>query len=648
MINSQQVNLRNRHFFLLDLVLLVCAPFLALLLRVNSFEAILQFAMGLLNYTLFVLCVRLICFYWLGLYRHYWQYASVPEMGDIAFMVGLSSVVVSVVFFASRPIAFDLFYLPRSLPLIESLLVLVLVGGTRFSVRLYNQIGQRPQKNAQQVLVVGAGEAGSMIVKELKRSPRLGLRPVGFVDDDGSKQGMLIHGIPVWGSLLTLTKTIRRLKVDQVIIAMPTAPGRVIRQVVETCEAAGLRPQTIPGIYELIDGTVTVNQLRDVQIEDLLRRDSVETDITAVQALLKGQRVLITGGGGSIGSELCRQILRSEPSHLILVGHGENSIFAIYHELKRLNRGATQIEAVIADTRLAARLHSVLRTHRPAVVFHAAAHKHVPLMEMNPSEAITNNVLGTRNLLEASLAVGVKRFVMISTDKAVNPTSLMGASKRVAEMLVHKAAKESGRPFVAVRFGNVLGSRGSVVLTFQRQIAQGGPITITHPDIERFFMTIPEAVQLVLQAAVLGEGEEVFVLDMGKPIKILDMAHDLIRLSGLEVGRDIEVVFTGLRPGEKLYEELFIDSETYVRTCHEKIFLAANASQLIPAGLANLVDALEAAGLRDDVIAIRRLLGQIIPEFHPNPSSQNLPTHLTSTPSPHPSAPSHPPLVTSH
>lgn len=644
MIQKLKFNLRNRHFFVIDFVLLMLTPVIALWLRVESPDSLARFGFGLLNYTLFALIIRLTCFYWLGLYRHYWQYASVSEMGNIAFMVGLSSVTILGVFYATLLANVAIFRLPRSLPLIETLLVLLLIGGTRFSVRLYKQVSQQPYQDAQRVLIVGAGEAGSMIARELKKVTRLGLRPVGFVDDDALKQRMLIHNIPVLGSLDMLSKIIRRLKVDQVIIAMPTAPGRVIRQVVETCKEAGIHPQTIPGITELIDGTVTVNQLRDVQIEDLLRRESVQTDITAVKNLLKGEKVLVTGGGGSIGSELCRQILRSEPSELVLVGHGENSIFAIYHELLSVSSSKTKIYAVIADTRLAPRLHAIMCKHKPDIVFHAAAHKHVPLMEMNRSEAITNNVLGTHNLLDAALAVNVKRFVMISTDKAVNPTSMMGASKRVAELLVHKAAKESGRPYVAVRFGNVLGSRGSVVLTFKRQIAQGGPITITHPDIERFFMTIPEAVQLVLQAAVLGEGEEVFVLDMGKPIKIMDMAHDLIRLSGLEVGQDIEVVITGLRPGEKLYEELFIDSENYTRTRHNKIFIAANASQLAPTNLPELVDALEAAGLRDDEVAINRLLHQLIPEFQHPPTAPNQPP-ITSH---QPPAPSHQSLATSH
>ncbi len=366
---------------------------------------------------------------------------------------------------------------------------------------------------------------------------------------------------------------------------MPTASGDVIREITSTCELLGLETKIVPAMQEILDGRIRADQLRDVDIEDLLRRDPVKTDIMAVKQLVAGRRVLVTGGGGSIGAELCRQLLYCGPSELILLGHGENSVFETFHALRRLGLKGPKLTPLIADVRFPTRIKTLLEQTRPEIVFHAAAHKHVPLMELNPAEAITNNILGTQNLLEAALATGVQRFVMISTDKAVLPTSVMGASKRAAELLVHQAAKKSGLPFVTVRFGNVLGSRGSVVLTFKKQIAAGGPVTVTHPDIKRYFMTIPEAVQLVLQAAALGNGEEVFVLDMGDPVKIVDLARDLIELSGYEVGRDIEIKFIGLRPGDKLFEELFIPGEEYERTTHEKIFIAANASRFVPDGL---------------------------------------------------------------
>ncbi len=465
---------------------------------------------------------------------------------------------------------------------------------------------------------MGAGSAGAMMVRELRENPQVGLEPVAFVDDDPQKRDMSIHGVPVLGGSEEIPRLARQLGVQQVIIAMPSAPGRSIRRVLELCERAGVRAKSMPGIYELLDGKVSVRQLRDVQIEDLLRRKPVRTDIGAVYELLRGRRVLITGGGGSIGSELCRQVLRCEPSELIVLGHGENSVFAIEGALRRAAPRAVTITPVIADIRFPERIDAIFARHQPEIVFHAAAHKHVPLMEANPAEAITNNVLGTRNLLRAAEASGVRHFVMISSDKAVNPTSVMGASKRVAELLVHQAALRTGRPFVAVRFGNVLGSRGSVVLTFKEQIAAGGPVTVTHPEMTRYFMTIPEAVQLVLQAATLGSGGEVFTLDMGEPVKIVDLARDMIELSGLEVGRDIEIAFTGIRPGEKLYEELFVAGEDYERTFHEKIFIACNASNLVPVALDESVRLLEHAARRDDARTILNTLCALIPGFsHP-------------------------------
>ncbi len=372
----------------------------------------------------------------------------------------------------------------------------------------------------------------------------------------------------------------------------------------------------MPGLYELLDGKVSVNQLRPVQIEDLLRRDPIQTNIEAVEHLLNGKRVLITGAGGSIGSELCRQVARCLPSEIVLVGHGENSIFDIHNELKKAVPAVT-VHAVIADTRFADRIASVFADHCPHVVFHAAAHKHVPLMEGNPSEAVTNNIVGTRNLLDAAVAYGVERLVMVSTDKAVNPTSIMGASKRAAELLVHQAAQKSGRPYVSVRFGNVLGSRGSVVHTFRKQIAAGGPITVTHPEMRRYFMTIPEAVQLVLQAATIGVGNETFVLDMGEPVRLVDLARDMIELSGLEVDHDVDVMFTGLRPGEKLFEELFVTGEEHQRTSHDKIFVARKSGSSVPTSMDHLMYALERAAQEDDTEMIFLLLQTLIPEFQP-------------------------------
>ena len=412
------------------------------------------------------------------------------------------------------------------------------------------------------------------------------------------------------------------------IIAMPSLPGKTIRRQTDLCRAAGVEPRTLPALHDLIGGRVRVEQLRHIDIEDLLRREPIQTDLEAVSALLTGRRILVTGAGGSIGSELCRQILRFRPRELILLGHGENSIFVIQRELLRMAREMgsasaqpTIMTAVIADVRFAERVNHVFEQHRPEIVFHAGAHKHVPLMEQHPTEAILTNVCGTENVLAAARRSGVERFVFISTDKAVNPTSVMGASKRAAELLVLRAARETSKPFVVVRFGNVLGSRGSVVLTMKDQIARGGPVTVTHPEMVRFFMTIPEAVQLVLQAAVIGTGGEVFTFDMGDPVRILDLAHDLIRLSGLREGEDIDIEIIGTRPGEKLYEELFLKSETYRRTSHDKIFTTAYAATNSVPDLDARLQALKQAASTGDGLAVRDRLRALVPQYQPSTDS---------------------------
>jgi FlaA1/EpsC-like NDP-sugar epimerase len=577
--------LRNRHLLIADLLLLPLAAYLSFLLRLESFD-FATYGRGFILLAGLALLITPLVFRRAGVYSRYWRYASVEEMLLLAGAVTVAVVLagglslVAVRLLPGHP------PLPRSIPLIFLPLALAVTAGPRFAARLTARSARWNKNNGrsngarpQPVLIMGAGDAGAMIVREMQNNPHLGLEPVGFLDDDLGKHDVKIHGVPVLGDRHAIPAAVKKHQVRQVIIAMPTAPGAAIRDIVRICKEAGVSARTIPGIYELLDGSVSVKQVRDVDIQDLLRREPVQTDIAAVRELLRGKRVLVTGGGGSIGSELCRQILCCEPARLIILGHGENSIFEISEELKP--QAATlgvQLVSVIAGIRFAERMCVVFEEHRPQIVFHAAAHKHVPLMESNPGEAITNNVGGTRNLLDVAMASDVERFVMISTDKAVNPTSIMGASKRAAELLVHAAAVRTGRPYVAVRFGNVLGSRGSVVLTFKKQIAAGGPITVTHPEMRRYFMTIPEAVQLVLQAAALGRGGEVFVLDMGEPVKIADLARDLIELSGLQVGRDVGVIYTGLRPGEKLFEELFIPGEVYARTAHQKIFVANNGA----------------------------------------------------------------------
>ena len=404
-----------------------------------------------------------------------------------------------------------------------------------------------------------------------------------------------------------------RYDVEEVIIAMPRATGIVVRQVVKAAMEAGVQTRTVPGIFDIISGLVAVASLREVEIQDLLRREPIQTDLEQVRVLATGETVLVTGAGGSIGSELCRQLARLEPAQVLVMGHGENSIFDVMAEL---TERYPHLEAVpiIGDVRDRERMRLIFERYRPYAVFHAAAHKHVPLMEENVAEAITNNVLGTKNVAELSAEFGVEHLVMISTDKAVRPTNVMGATKRVAEQIVQEIAEAHERKFVAVRFGNVLGSRGSVVPTFLRQIRSGGPVTVTHPEMRRYFMTIPEAVQLVLQAGAIGRGGEVFVLDMGEPVKVLDLATDLIRLSGLEVGTDIEIRFTGTRPGEKLYEELFFDSESSIPTDHPKVLRAKNGA--LPLGLSTVVDLL-VDGARHSWTdeQLRALLVRLVPQF---------------------------------
>lgn len=625
-LSRKLLSMRNRYFFALDLLIFCVTPLIALWLRTDGLADMARFTQLLVLYTILGLVVRISVFIPLGMYARYWRYASIDELAQIVLAVTVATVIIAIIFIGLFPI-WGLYprSTPRSLPFIDGLLVLIAVGGLRYSLRVLE--GTSRTRNGQteprkRVLVVGAGDTGVIIVREMQANPQLDLEPVAFVDDDPRKHGATIHRVRVVGDCRQIPSVARAYKVQQAIIAMPTAPGEVIRTVTRLCQEANLPVKTVPGIFEILDGSVGVNELRPLEITDLLRREPVALDMTRVRNLLNQKRVLVTGAGGSIGGELSRQIARGNPALLVLMGHGENSIFDGANDLGRVFP-QLDLRTIIADIRDAERLRVVFDRYRPQVVFHAAAHKHVPLMEENAEDAVTNNVLGTRNLVQIAANGGVEYLVLISTDKAVNPTSVMGATKRVAELLVQQAAARTGRCFVAVRFGNVLDSRGSVIPFFKRQIAQGGPVTVTHPEVKRYFMTIPEAVQLVLQAAAMGKGGELFVLDMGGPVKIVDLARDLIRLSGLVEGRDIEIVFTGLRPGEKLSEELFISDENYDRTAHEKIFAARNGALHIPfsapdyADLDHAVDALITTAQAGDVNGIRRLLRVIVPEYRP-------------------------------
>ena len=640
--------LRNRHFLIIDIVVLSITPILALMVRIDGSAVLAPYAAVLIAYTIVAMVVRLAIFYPCGLYSRYWRYATVDELLMTLWAVFCSTVGLTALCYFTMRTTGPLFHLaqqialacglkdqvglPLSIPLLDGLLVLLSVGSTRFSVRIAYRVPSASHAiDAKSVLIVGAGVVGQITAKELRSNPDLGLRPIGFIDDDPNKQHLHVANLPVLGGREVLPEVVREYGIDQVVIAISTAPGKTIRTFLQLCEEAGVPARTVPSVSAILEDKVRVSSLRNVEIEDLLRREPIRTDVAAVRGFINGARVLVTGGGGSIGSELCRQVFRWGPSEIIILGHGENSVFDTHNELKRLQARAagpssngsgqsenTKLSPVIADIRDRDRIRSVIRQYRPDIIFHTAAHKHVPLMELNPGEAITNNVFGTRHLLDASVDGGVEHFVMISTDKAVNPTSVMGASKRAAELLVLEEAKRSGKCYVVVRFGNVLGSRGSVVPTFRRQIVEGGPVTVSHPDMTRYFMTIPEAVQLVLQASVLGKGGEVFMLDMGEPVKIVDLARDLIELSGLEVGRDIDIVFTGVRPGEKLFEELLIDGESYQPTLHEKIRIARDASPAVPPKIGEALVALDAAAARSNRLDVLDWLRELIPEFQPD------------------------------
>ncbi|MEO8624229.1 MAG: nucleoside-diphosphate sugar epimerase/dehydratase, partial [bacterium] len=531
---------RNRFFFLSDILLLPLAAVLSYLIRFEGANWDVAYGIGLRRFVMVAVPVKLALLLWLGMYSRLWRYASVLDLELIARASAISAAVVTLLGALVLPL---LGLLPQRVPLsilmLDAGLTGIFIGLPRFAARL--RMRHAPTKGSKPAIIVGAGAAGGLIVRELLENVQLGIIPVGFVDDDPLKLGMRLHNVAVLGKLADLAKLANRLNVADVIVAIPSAPGRVVREVVRAASKSGLVTRTVPGMYEILSGEKSVSALRAIEIHDLLRREPINTDTAQVSSLVTGQTVLVTGAGGSIGSELCRQLARLDPSRIVALGRGENSIFELLQELQR-DFPHIRIDPVIADVRDERRMQHVFATHRPYSVFHAAAHKHVPLMEANVTEAILNNVLGTSNVVHCSAMCEAEHFVLVSTDKAVRPTSVMGATKRIAEYIVHEVAIDHGG-YVAVRFGNVLGSRGSVVPTFMRQIAAGGPVTITHPDMTRYFMTIPEAVQLVLQAAAIGQHGEVFVLDMGEPVRVLDLATDMIRLSGLEIGEDIEIKF---------------------------------------------------------------------------------------------------------
>ena len=609
-------NVRNRFVLLGDLVLIIIVVLGSYAMRLDLNTLFPFYTPSILWMVGVALIVKPLIYYEFGLYRRLWVYASVQELKVIVTAVTTASILLSVTMISLFSIGLFRGF-PRSVLAIDWLASILAVGGLRFTFRLLAENKNNPNisnlvANAHRVLVVGAGDAGALVVREMQKNPQIGLIPIGYLDDAREKQNNQIYGVPVVGTLTDLARELDNRQVDEVIIAIPSAPGRVVRLVADVCRLKAVPFRTMPGIYELIGGKVSVNRLRDVDIADLLRRDLTRINDEMVGATITGKVVLITGAGGSIGRELCRQISRWGPSSLVILGHGENSIFEALMELQE-DYPSMPIHPVIADVRDQIRIMEAFKQYRPEIVFHAAAHKHVPLMEMNVSEAVANNVAGTLNVVNVCVAMDVKRFVLISTDKAIRPVNVMGATKRLAEMIVLDAARKTGRSFAVVRFGNVLGSRGSVVPLFKRQIARGGPVTVTHPDMKRYFMTIPEAVHLVLQASALGHGGEVFVLNMGQQVRILDLAEDLIRLSGLEPGRDIEISFSGIRPGEKLAEDLWDEGHTFLRTQHPDIYKVDGQDTLTGDPLAQSVDEMLRLALDGDTEAVVSLMDELIP-----------------------------------
>jgi FlaA1/EpsC-like NDP-sugar epimerase/lipopolysaccharide/colanic/teichoic acid biosynthesis glycosyltransferase len=551
---------------IVDAVLIVLAYFLAYTIRfegsmpMRALDVFLRSQPVLLAMTLGLL-------YLFRLYNRMYEYSSSKDL--IALV---SAHTLGWMMFVATQYMLHLQWTPRSVAIIYWLLGLMFMGAVRFSQRAAKEMLGRPQQHRKRVLVVGAGTAGEMIIRQMKIDNELDYHPVCLVDDNPEKLDSSLHGVPVLGNSTNIPQLVKQKGIEQIVIATPSAKPSQMRLIVAKCEEAKVAFQTVPGPREMMDGSISINQLRSVRIEDLLDREPVRADSERIATYLNGKIVMVTGAGGSIGSELCWQIMEYKPEKLILFDHSENSLFYLENDLK--NRWAGGCKTVVGDVCDMGKVEQTMEEHRPSVIFHAAAHKHVPLMELNPEEAIKNNVRGTMTIANAAKKFGVNRFVLISTDKAVEPENIMGASKRLAELYVREANRNGRTKFITVRFGNVLGSNGSVVTLFQKQIARGGPVTVTDPEMTRYFMTIPEAITLILQASTMGEGGEIFVLDMGEPVKVVDMARHLISLSGYDPDHDIPIEFTGVRPGEKIYERLWYQSEKPQRTEFEKIMVA--------------------------------------------------------------------------
>jgi len=570
-----------------------------------------EFQTAALSTLLWVVPLQAVVFWRFGLYRGIWRFASLPDLKRIVLAVGLAALLIPVALILFRVHA----VVPRSVLILDPLLLVTVMGGSRLAYRAWKEhrLASVLRPGSKPVLVAGAGSAADFLLRELARNPA-GFHVVGLLDDSRDKQGRQVQGLPVLGALDEVAVWAKKMEVDDIVLALPSAAHAVRKRITQVCAEAGLKVMTIPSLEDLVAGRVSVSSLRRIELDDLLGRDPVQLDDSGLHRLLTGQAVMVTGAGGSIGSELCRQIARFEPARLVLFEQSELALYAMEQELPQRFPDLAIIP-VIGDVKNAVWVNRVMAGHRPAVVFHAAAYKHVPLMEnANAWEAVRNNVLGTQVVAAAAQAHGVAKFVMISTDKAVNPTNVMGATKRLAEMACQAMQQAEGTRFVSVRFGNVLGSSGSVIPKFQKQIEAGGPVTVTHPEITRYFMSIPEAAQLGLQAGLMGEGGEIFVLDMGEPVRIAELARIMIRLSGADEDR-IRIEFTGLRPGEKLYEELLADDESTLPTPHPKLRVAK--ARAADAGwYAECLVWLAHTGPYDEA-TVKRQLKTWVPEYQP-------------------------------
>lgn len=613
---------------LLDALFVAVALALAYLIR-RDFHIEPEYRSQYLTILPLVLVVRLFLFFLFKLYKGMLRYASINELVAIVASSTIGTLIfliINIVLenfsqlgpFPLHPAGQNVLRIPWGVIVIEWLLVMIMIGGGRFSRRIILTFGMSLPKDARRVLIVGAGDMGEAVARQLLKDPSRGYRPVCFVDDDPATVGKYIHHMPVVGRLRDLPDAIERYRIDDVIMAMPDISPASLRQAISDCKNTPVTFRIAPSMHDLIEGKVEVSQIRRVEIEDLLGREPVRLLLPEEKNYIRGERVLVTGAGGSIGAELCRQLMSCNPARILFLGRGENSIYEITAELT-YDYKSEKIIPIIADITDETRLRQVFEEHRPTICFHAAAHKHVPLMEMYPQEAVKNNILGTLNLAKFADEYKVKIFVLISTDKAVHPSSIMGASKRMAELIIFTLAERSQTAFLAVRFGNVLGSRGSVIPLFKKQIERGGPVTVTHPEMTRYFMTIPEAVSLVLQTGAMRDKGRLFLLDMGEPVRIVDLARNLITLSGFEPGKDIEIVFTGIRPGEKLSEELLTEGEDIQKTDMGKIFVT-QAKGGDWDELMREMDNFRQYCREGNKDAIRRLLVKYVPAYRPKPA----------------------------